>query len=52
MSSTITSGQPLSSLYLDFNHDDYYGHSGSWADIQDSLWLHRVSQRSNDDRNC
>jgi hypothetical protein len=37
-----TSGQPLSSLYLDFNHDDYYGHSGSWPDIQDSLWLHRL----------
>jgi hypothetical protein len=38
----FTSGQPLSSLYLDFNHDDYYGHSGSWSDIQDSLWLHRL----------
>jgi hypothetical protein len=38
----FTSGQSLSSLYLDFSHDDYYGHSGSWADIQDSLWLHRL----------
>jgi hypothetical protein len=36
------SGGPLSSLVLDFNHDDYYGHSGSWPDIQDSLWLHRL----------
>jgi Divergent InlB B-repeat domain len=34
------SGDPLSSLFLDFNHDDYYGHSGSWPDIQDSPWLH------------
>ena len=34
------SGQPLSALFLDFNHDDYYGHSGSWPDIQDSAWLH------------
>jgi hypothetical protein len=34
------SGAPLQTLYLDWNHDDYYGHSGSWPDIQDSLWLH------------
>ncbi len=38
----FASGDPLSSLVLDFNHDDYYGHSGSWPDIQDSLWLHRL----------
>jgi List-Bact-rpt repeat protein len=37
-----TSGQPLSQLYLDYNHDDYYGHAGSWPDIQDSAWLHRL----------
>lgn len=37
-----TSGQALSSLSLDYSHDDYYGHSGSWSDIQDSLWLHRL----------
>lgn len=36
------SGAPLSSLYLDWNHDDYYGHPGSWVDIQDSPWLHRL----------
>jgi hypothetical protein len=35
-----TTGQPLSQLILDVNHDDYYGHSGSWIDIQDSAWLH------------
>jgi hypothetical protein len=37
-----TTGQPLSQLFLDFNHDDYYGHSGSWSDIQDSLWLRHL----------
>ena len=36
------SGLPLAQTVLDFNHDDYYGHSGSWADIQDSQWLHRL----------
>ena len=35
-----SSGQPLQSLYLDYNHDDYYAHSGGWLDIQDSLWMH------------
>jgi hypothetical protein len=39
---TVMAGTQLSSLYLDFNHDDYYGHPGSWVDIQDSLWLHRL----------
>jgi Divergent InlB B-repeat domain len=33
-------GSPLSAEVLDVNHDDYYGHSGGWIDIQDSLWLH------------
>jgi hypothetical protein len=37
-----TSGQPLSQKVLDFGHDDYYGHSGSWNDIQDSLWLRHL----------
>jgi hypothetical protein len=39
---TVMAGTQLSSLYLDYNHDDYYGHPGSWVDIQDSLWLHRL----------
>lgn len=38
----VTSGQPLSALVLDYNHDDYYAHSGTWPDIQDSFWLHRL----------
>jgi len=37
-----TAGEPLSQKVLDFNHDDYYGHSGSWPDIQDSLWLRHL----------
>jgi hypothetical protein len=37
-----TSGAPLASEVLDFGHDDYYAHSGSWNDIQDSFWLHRL----------
>jgi hypothetical protein len=24
---------------LDVGHDDYYGHSGAWWDVQDSAWL-------------
>ncbi|HZP74463.1 MAG TPA: hypothetical protein VFA97_13915 [Gaiellaceae bacterium] len=36
----VTTGAPLSSLVLDYDHDDYYAHSGSWIDIQDSPWLH------------
>jgi hypothetical protein len=29
----------LADYLLDGNHDDYYGHSGSWLDVQDSPWL-------------
>jgi Divergent InlB B-repeat domain len=36
------SGLPLASTFLDYNHDDYYGHGGSWADLQDTLWMHRL----------
>ncbi len=36
---------PLASLVLDVGRDDYYGHSGSWPDIQDSPWLHLVAQQ-------
>lgn len=34
-----TSGQPLDAVVLDVGRDDYYGHSGSWFDVQDSFWL-------------
>src|SRR5436309_10754987 len=32
----------LSADVLDFGHDDYYAHSGSWFDVQDSPWLTHV----------
>ena len=35
----VASGAPLSALLLDVGRDDYYGHSGPWFDLQDSLWL-------------
>lgn len=38
-----TPGVPLANLVLDYNHDDYYAHSGSWIDIQDSAWLHLLN---------
>ena len=28
---------------LDFNHDDYYGHSGTQNDIQDAIFLHHLN---------
>ncbi len=39
------STSPLASLVLDVGRDDYYGHSGAWPDVQDSLWLRLVSQQ-------
>lgn len=38
-----TPGVSLSQLILDVNHDDYYGHSGNWDDLQDSAWLHLLA---------
>jgi Divergent InlB B-repeat domain len=32
-------GIHLDDYFLDVGHDDYYGHSGSWFDVQDSPWL-------------
>jgi hypothetical protein len=37
-----TDGRPLQQMVLDFNHDDYYAHAGSWNDIQDSIFLHHL----------
>jgi hypothetical protein len=35
-------GVRLASKLLDVGRDDYYGHSGSWWDVQDSLFLERL----------
>ncbi len=35
----FTKGQPVSAITLDVGRDDYYAHSGSWWDLQDSPWL-------------
>jgi hypothetical protein len=40
-----SSGAQLGSLFLDVGHDDYYAHSGSWPDLQDSLWLRLLAQQ-------
>jgi hypothetical protein len=34
----------LAKMVLDAGRDDYYGHSGSWFDIQDSPWLSHLPQ--------
>ncbi len=39
-------GTPLSGLVLDPGRDDYYGHSGSWPDIQDSRWLIQLDRQT------
>lgn len=36
------SGEPLAAHALDANRDDYYGHAGTWLDLQDSLFLERL----------
>ena len=33
---------PITSAFLDYNRDDWYGHAGSWPDVQDSPWLYRL----------
>jgi hypothetical protein len=35
----FASGSTLDQLLLDAGHDDYYGHVGTWLDVQDSPWL-------------
>ena len=34
-----TRGEPLDLARLDAGRNDYYGHGGSWFDVQDSGWL-------------
>ncbi len=35
----------LGVLALDVGRDDYYGHPGSWPDVQDSAWLRVLSNQ-------
>ena len=37
---------PITGLTLDTGRDDYYGHSGSWPDAQDSPWLVRLDRQA------
>ena len=36
------SGEALETQVLDAGRDDYYGHGGTWSDVQDSLFLERL----------
>jgi hypothetical protein len=42
----FASGEPLAQLILDVGHDDYYAHSGTWFDVQDSIWLTHVGDQA------
>ncbi len=35
----------LANAVLDVGRDDYYGHAGSWPDVQDSGWLRLVTRQ-------
>ena len=39
-------GMTLAGAVLDIDHDDYYGHSGNWWDVQDSAWLVHLPRRT------
>jgi hypothetical protein len=39
-----TSATRIGGQILDANRDDYYGHAGSWFDVQDSGWLTHLPQ--------
>jgi hypothetical protein len=42
MKAAIHDGDSLAGLTLDVGRDDYYGHSGSWFDVQDCGLLYRL----------
>jgi Divergent InlB B-repeat domain len=42
----FTDGTPLSGLVLDTGRNDYYGHGGSWRDVQDSPWLVQLDRQA------
>ena len=37
---------PITGLTLDTGRDDYYGHTGAWADTQDSPWLVQLDRQA------
>jgi hypothetical protein len=41
----LTDGDTLDVKVLDVGRNDYYGHSGSWFDVQDSGWLAHLPLR-------
>ncbi|HEY7207483.1 MAG TPA: hypothetical protein VH416_04515 [Gaiellaceae bacterium] len=41
----LTDGDTIDSKVLDVGRNDYYGHSGSWFDVQDSIWLAHLPLR-------
>ena len=43
---TAAEGEVLAQLTLDVGHDDYYGHSSVWFDVQDSQWLRRLDAQT------
>jgi hypothetical protein len=40
----LSDGSNLDRITLDVGRNDYYGHAGSWFDIQDSAWLEHLPQ--------
>ena len=38
----VLSGEELEAHVLDFGRNDYYGHGGTWNDVQDSTFLERL----------
>jgi hypothetical protein len=40
----LGNGSTLDVVTLDFARDDYYGHGGTWWDVQDSGWLTHLPQ--------
>jgi hypothetical protein len=43
---SVTSQSRLATQVLDVGRDDYYGHSGTWFDVQDSPWLSHLPQHN------
>lgn len=42
--SPAPSAPSIGKAILDFGHDDYYAHSGTWWDVQDSPWLRHLNE--------